>query len=48
MLLREKGDHVSDEEQLASIMNKFFMNIKKSLNLKEDQSSPPVTLEDIL
>ena len=48
MLLKEKGKLVSDEKQLASIMNKFFNNIKKSLKLKEDQGSPPVTLNDTL
>ena len=29
-------------------MNNFFINITKSLKLKEDQGSPPVTLNDIL
>ena len=29
-------------------MNKFLINITKSLNLKEDQGSPRVTLEYIL
>ena len=48
MLLKEKGELVSDEKQLASIMNKLFINITKSLKLKEDQGSPPVTLNDIL
>ena len=48
MLLSEKGELVSDEKQLASIMNRFFINITKSLKLKEDQGSPPVTLNDIL
>ena len=47
MLLKEKGGFVSDGKQLASVMNKFFINITKSLNLKEDQGSPPVILEDI-
>ena len=47
MLLKEKGELVSDEKQLASIMNKFFINTTKSLNIKEDQGSPPVTLNDI-
>ena len=46
--LKEKGELALDGKQLASIMNKFFINIMKSLNLKEDQGSPPVTLEDIL
>ena len=48
MLLKEKGEFISDEKQLASIMNKFFINITKSLKLKEDQGSPPVTLNNIL
>ena len=43
MLLKEMGELVSDEKQLASIMNKFFINITKSLKLKEDMGSPPVT-----
>ena len=29
-------------------MNKFFINITKSLKLKEDLGRPPVTLNDIL
>ena len=48
MLPKEKGELVSDEKQLVSILNKFFINIEKSLNLKEDQASRPVTLKDIL
>ena len=48
ILLKEKGELVSNEKQLASIMNNFFINITKSLKLKEDQGSPPVTLNDIL
>ena len=44
MLLKEKGKLVSDEKQLASIINKFFIRITKSLKLKENQGSPPVTL----
>ena len=48
MLLQEKRELVSDQKQLTSIMNKFFINITKSLNLKKDQGSPPVTLNDIL
>ena len=48
MLLKEKGELVSDGKQLASIMNKFFINITKSLKLKEDQGSPPIILNDIL
>ena len=48
MLPKEKGELVSDEKQLASIMNKFFINITKSLKLKEDLGSSPSTLNDIL
>ena len=48
MLLKEKGELISDEKELASIMNKFIINITKSLNLKEDQGSSSVTLEEIL
>ena len=29
-------------------MNKFSIDITKRINLKEDQGSPPATLEDIL
>ena len=42
MLLKQKGELVSDEKQLVSIMNKFFINITKSLKLKEGQGSPSV------
>ena len=48
MLFKEKGELASDEKQLASIINKFFINITISLKLKEDQSGPPVILDDIL
>ena len=48
MFLEEKGELVSDETQLVFIMNKFFINVTKSLNIKENQRSPPVTLKDIL
>ena len=48
MLLKEKRELASDQKQLTSVMNKFFINITKSLNLKEDHGSPPVTLNDIL
>ena len=47
MLLKEKWNLVSDEKQQASVMNKFFINITKSLKLKEDQSNPPVTLNGV-
>ena len=48
MLLKKKGELLSDEKQLASIMNTFFINITESLNLKEDQGSPLVIFNDIL
>ena len=48
MLLKEKVELVSNEKQLASIMNKIFINITKILKLKEDLGSPPVALNDIL
>ena len=48
MLLNEKGELISDEKQLASIMNKFFISIAKSLNSTEDQCNFPVTCEGIL
>ena len=47
MLLKKKGELLSDEKQLASIINTFFINITKSLNLKEEQGSPLVILNDI-
>ena len=36
--------HFADKQQLASTMNTFLINITKSLNLEDDQGSPPVTL----
>ena len=32
MLLKEKGELLSDKKELAFIMNKFLINITKSLN----------------
>ena len=34
MLLKEKAELVSDEKQLASIINKFFINITKIFKIK--------------
>ena len=48
MLLKEKGELVLDEKQLASIMNKLLINTTKSLKLKEDLVSSPLTLNDII
>ena len=44
MLLKEKGELVSDEKKLASITNKFFIYITKSLKLKKDLGSPRKTM----
>ena len=41
MLLKEKGELVSGEKQLASIMNKFLINTTKNLNLKEENGCFP-------
>ena len=48
MLLKEKGEIVSDDRQLTYMMNRFFISFTKSLKLKEDQGNPPLTLNDIL
>ena len=48
MLLKEKGEVALNREQLSSNMNKYFINITKSLSLKEDQGISLATLEDIL
>ena len=44
ILLKENGELDSGKEQIVFIMSKFIINIAKSLNLKEEQCSPPVTL----
>ena len=47
-LLKEKGNLVSNEKQLATIMNSFFINITKGLELKKCNESNASTLEDVL
>ena len=47
-LLKEKGNLVSNEKQLAGIMNSFFINITKGLELKEDNGINANNLEDVL
>ena len=47
-LLKEKGNLVSNEKQLATIMNNFFTNIAKGLELKENNEINANTLEDVL
>ena len=48
LLLKEKGNLVSKEKQLPTIMNSFFINITKGLELKEDYESNANTLEDVV
>ena len=47
MLFKEKGELVSDEKQLGSIINKFFINITISLKLKEGQGGHPIISDGI-
>ena len=46
--MKEKGNLVSNEKELASIMNNFFINITKDLELKKDSEGKLNNLEDIL
>ena len=46
--MKEKGNHVSDEKELATIMNNFFINIMEDLELKKDSKGKLNNLEDIL
>ena len=46
--MKEKGNFVSDEKGLATIMNNFFINITKELELKKDNKGKLNILEDIL
>ena len=48
LLLKEKGNFVSDEKELATIMNSFFINITKDLELKKDSKGKLDNLEDLL
>ena len=48
LLLKEKGNLVSDEKELATIMNSFFINITKDLELKKGSRCKLNKLEDIL
>ena len=48
LLLKEKGNLVSDEKELATIMNNFFINITKDLELKKDSKGKRNNLEDIV
>ena len=46
--MKEKGNLVSDEKELAAIMSNFFINITKDLELKKDSKGKLSNLEDIL
>ena len=48
LLLKEKGNPVSNEKQLATIMNSFLIDVTKDLERKEDNESNVNTLEDML
>ena len=48
LLLKEKGNLVSDGKELATIMNNFFINMAKDLELKKDSKGTLNNLEDIL
>ena len=48
LLLKEKGNLVSGEKELATIMNDFFINITKDLELKKDSKGKLNDLEDVL
>ena len=48
LLLKEKGNLVSDEKELATIINNFFINITKDLELKKDSKGKLNNLEDFL
>ena len=46
--MKEKGHLVSDEKELATIMNNFFINITKYLELKKYSKGKLNNLKDIL
>ena len=46
LLLKEKGNLVSNEKELATIMSNFFINITKDLELKKDSKGKRNNLED--
>ena len=48
LLLKEKGKLVSDEKELATIMNNFFINTTKNLELKKDSKGKLNNLKYIL
>ena len=46
--MKEKGNLVSNEKELGTIMNNFFIKITKDLELKKDSKGKLSNLEDIL
>ena len=46
--MKEKSSLVSDGKEIATIINNFFINITKDLELKKDSKSKLNNLEDIL
>ena len=48
LLLKEKGNLVPDEKEVATIMNNVFINITKDLELQKDSKGKLNNLEDIL
>ena len=48
LLVEEKGNLASNDKQLATIMNSFFINIAKGLEIKDGNESNANTLEDVL
>ena len=46
--MKEKGNLVLDEKELATIMNNFFVDITKDFELKKDSKGKLNNLEDIL
>ena len=41
LLMKERGNLVSDEKEPATIMNNFLINITKDLELKKDSEGKP-------
>ena len=39
LILREKDVVVADEKTLATLMNKYFVNVKADLDLKQDSEN---------
>ena len=45
--MKEEGNLVSDEKELVTIMNNFFVNITKDLELKKDSKGKLNNLKGI-